>query len=431
MPPNSGSNTRLKHISQDALDEIIERHGLYTTGQTGGARAVLQYCDLSHLDFHESDLSNADFTASTFSESNLSGCKLANSTFFGADLRNCNLEDANMTRADLRGAYLGGANLAGANLHGADISEGRIMERDERGILRDQKRRIGEGYATSFAGAKLNGTDLSNLNASGADFSNADLSDASFKGSTLQKALFSNTNLTSADLDGADLTNATFESAIMIGTNIDNTEQKGIRFNNIVNANNAGARLEDLDKSLIELLEEHTLWIKTRGKEGRQLDLSRFNLSDVVNLNQYPLTAIRAEHANFLSQNLEGAEMQSAIFNSSDFRDCNLVNADLRASSFRFAKFNRAIMDGIKLCALTFRSGTAHEQKKICDLTGASLGFVSLKGADLRGVILRDADLTSADLSDANLEGADLRGAILKNTLMFDTNLEKTLRDFE
>jgi uncharacterized protein YjbI with pentapeptide repeats len=50
------------------------------------------------------------------------------------------------------------------------------------------------------------------------------------------------------------------------------------------------------------------------------------------------------------------------------------------------------------------------------DLTGADLGFASLREADLRDANLSGADLIEADLTDAKLIGANLGGAVLKDT---------------
>ena len=140
-------------LTQKALEDIVVRHDMYLRGQHGGARAVLQYRNLSHLDFSGKNFSQADFTGSLFLETNFEKSNLTGSSFFACDMRNSNLRYANCKRTDLRGAYIAGADLTGADLTGADMREGKIMKRGERGVLTDRKRSGGEGAKTVFTGA--------------------------------------------------------------------------------------------------------------------------------------------------------------------------------------------------------------------------------------------------------------------------------------
>ena len=72
----------LDAVTQMELDDIIKRHMMFTQGQNGGSRAVVQYKNLSYLNFNSSNLSQADFTGSVFLEANLSECDFASTTFF-------------------------------------------------------------------------------------------------------------------------------------------------------------------------------------------------------------------------------------------------------------------------------------------------------------------------------------------------------------
>ena len=42
--------SELSPLSQEELDDIVKRHMMFLKGQNGGARAVLQYRNLSNLD---------------------------------------------------------------------------------------------------------------------------------------------------------------------------------------------------------------------------------------------------------------------------------------------------------------------------------------------------------------------------------------------
>jgi uncharacterized protein YjbI with pentapeptide repeats len=63
-------------------------------------------------------------------------------------------------------------------------------------------------------------------------------------------------------------------------------------------------------------------------------------------LRTFPLTAIHAVGTNFLNQDLRHAELQSATFDRSDFRDCNLEKSDMRGSTFKYAQLTRANLSG-------------------------------------------------------------------------------------
>jgi len=135
-------------MEQGELNAIINKHQMYLRGEMGGARAVLQYCNLSGLNFSGKDLSQADFTASLFRDANLSGANFKSASFFACDLRNADLRDADLSRVDFRGAYVSGADLTGADLTDADMREGKVMKRANDGTLEDNKRSGGVGAKT-------------------------------------------------------------------------------------------------------------------------------------------------------------------------------------------------------------------------------------------------------------------------------------------
>src|SRR5690606_8831094 len=123
-------------------------------------------------------------------------------------------------------------------------------------------------------------------------------------------------------------------------------------------------------KTLPELLEEHTIWVSTVGRRGRQLDLGGYDMRDVLDLRRFPLTAIKAIGANFLNQDLRTAEIQSATLDKSDFRDCRMIEADLRGSSFKYANFTRADLTGAQLCPLQFDNADGSRRLQRVDLSG-------------------------------------------------------------
>lgn len=416
-------------LTQEALNEAIKRHGFFLRGQKGGARAVIQYHNLANLDFGGCDLSLGDFAGSILVNANLSHGIFAGANFFACDLRNSDLKDADLSRTDLRGAYIAGANLTGANLEAADLREGKIMKRGEQGVLVDRKRAAGTGAKTVLTGAKLSNTNMAGVQAQSADFTDADLSGVMLTGANLSGVNFEGANLADSDMSRTDLSYANMRDTIIAGAMMDNTEQTGLAMSNVITDLDMGDKLENLGKSLAQLLEEHTVWVSTAGRKGRQLDLSGYDLHDVIDLRSYPLTAIRAVGANFLNQDLQRAAMQSALFDRCDFRDCLMNEADLRGSSLKYAEMARVTLAGALLCPLQFDNSDGSKRLQRVDLSGANLRYADLYEADFRDCIMMGVDLSGANLRGADLRRADLTGALLKGAILDDAKLEDAIID--
>ncbi len=422
------SNLPLMH--QDYLDEIIKKHERYLKGQKGGARAVIQYHNLSGLSFNAADLSQADFTGSSLVNCELSHGTFLSASFFACDMRNARLIEANLARADFRGAYLAGADLSRSNLNDADLREGKIMKRGEHGVLTERKRSGGEGGRTILKGAKLTETSMQKVQGKSVDFSDADLTGVILRDASLSGADFSGANLVDCDMTRSTLTDATMRGAIIAGMTIKYAEKQGLDMQGAITERDMGHKLANLGKTLPELLDEHTLWVSTAGKKGRQLDLSGYDLRDVIDLRSYPLTAIRAIEGNFINQNLEYAQLQSGTFDHADFRDCNFHEADLRGSSFKYAQFARCNLRGAILCPLQFEGQNGQENRlQRVDLSGANLRYADLSECDLRDCILMGADLTGAVIRGSDLRRADFTGAILEQTLLDKVRTEDAIID--
>lgn len=418
-PPAPEAASNLEKVTQRELDDIIKKHATFLKGIRGGARAILKFKDLSHLDFRSANLSQSDFTGSLLNSANLARGVFKGVSFFACDLRNANLEHADFSRADFRGAYVAGANLTGADLKSADMREGRLMERDDKGHMVDMERPgvpTDKTHKTIFTGAKLSETNLSGARAAAADFSDADLSgvivkDADFSGANLEGA-----NLTNADFTGSDLSNSNLRSSIMSGTVMQQVETGGANLREAITDESMGTKIEELGKSLDELLEEHTSWVATAGSTGRRLDLSGFDLRNVAKIRNYSLTAVKAIGANFLRQNLENIEMQSALLDRADLRDTVMRRSDLRGSTLKNSMMARADLSEANLSPLHFTGEDGAKWLQRTNLSGSNMRYAVLRGTNLTDSILMGVDLSYAVLIDCDLRRADLTGAILDGT---------------
>ncbi len=421
----------MPHLTQEEMDRIHELHAMFLCGRNGGARAVVKYKRLDYLNFRAGNFTNADFSGSSMIGAHLSGCIFNSANFFGCDMSKANIQNCDLKRADLRGALLSGANLTQSDMTNADLRQGQIMERGEEGMLITRDRGGEKSAKTVFRGAKLTDTIISGAQAQFTDFTDADLSGTEFKRANIEGALLNGANLTDTDFTGSNMAHTDLQSCIMAGTVMDNVEKDGMDTSDSVADNNMGSRLEQLGKTLPELLEDHDLWVSSAGKKGKQLNLSGYDLRDVLNIGVSPLTAIRAIGACFINQNFEFSELQSAILDHSDFRDCNMHGVDLRGSSLKSVSFNRADLSEAKLCPLHFGGQNNTKHIKRVDLTNANFRYANLKNTDLRDAILMGADLSYANLSGCNLRRADLSGAILTGVSLEHANLEDTIIDLK
>ena len=412
--PDTSSN--LEKVTQRELDDVIKKHATFLKGIRGGARCVLKFKDLSHLDFRGSNVSQGDFTGSLLNSANLAHGIFRGVSFFACDMRNANLEQGDFSRADFRGAYVAGANLTGADMKSADLREGRMMERDDKGQMVDIERPgvpQDKTHKTIFTGAKLSETNLSGARGSSADFSDADLSGVVIKDADFSSANFEGANLTNADFTGTDLSNSNLRSSIMSGTVLQQTETGGANLRDAITDDAMGTKIEELGKSLSELLKDHTAWVATAGSKGRRLDLSGFDLRGVVGIRNYCLTAVKAIGGNFLRQNLESIEMQSALLDRADLRDTIMRRADLRGSSLKSSMLARADMSEANLSPLHFSNEEGEKWLQRTNLSGSNMRYTVLRGTNLTDAILMGVDLSYAVLIDCDLRRADLTGAIL------------------
>ncbi len=142
----------------------------------------------------------------------------------------------------------------------------------------------------------------------------------------------------------------------------------------------------------------------------------------------------------------------SVTSGSTQFRNCDLSNANIVAESFLFADFTGANLTNANLDSSLFNDTTFLG----ANLTGANLGGVSLSNVGFLGVIddgirsggitgsasalpgdaqivsgywiapnanLTDATITATAITDANLAGANLTNANLGGSLLLDANL--------
>lgn len=182
---------------------------------------------------------------------------------------------------------------------------------------------------------------------------------------------------------------------------------------------------EELDK----IIEQHKLWLKTDGKEGRQADLSGTDLRGkdlkgtvlvLANLKGANLNGLDLSFSNLNSANLEEANLEMANLSFSKLEESNLTRANLKGASLYRARVSSSNLSNVNLEGAVLEGANL-----ICsNLTGSNLSNANLMRAGLQLADLTKANLTKADLTDANLEGTNLCGSNLEWANLNEANLE-------
>ncbi len=404
----------LERMTQGQLDAMVELHARFLEGRLGGRRATLKAVDLKGLSLLGKDMRQADFTGCDMRGMDLGKANFSESRLYACDLSDSNLANANFSRSDLRGTRIENANLTDANLDKADLRVGGFA----------QQGRYDTGESVSFRGANLSGARLVGSMANAADFSDAIMTGVNIVGADFRNAELRGADLSGAQLTGVKLKGAHLESAILTGVNMADISTMEVDISQAITDDNVGLSVSNLEEPLPKLIETHLVWVASAGKNGKQLDLSGYDVRGLETLKLQALTAIRAVKARFFGMNLYKTQLQSAALDESDFRRCDMDEVDMRGSSLKGALFSHAKVRKGNFEPLMFGSGDGAKRFSPCDFTGASLSYADFSGAKMRMANFRGADLTNTNLEGADLREADFTGAIMTNTVLDDANTE-------
>lgn len=410
----SDTEESLERLTQAQLDAMTELHNRFLSGRLGGRRAALKNADLSGLSFSGKDMRQADFTGCRMTKMDLSKANFSEARLYACDLSDSNLSRCNFARADLRGAQIQSANLEQANFDKADLRVG--------GFSKNGMYDTGE--SVSFRGANLSGARLVGSLANSVDFSDAIMTGINMAGADLRNAEMQGADLSGAQMAGAKLKGARMKATILTGVNMTEISSMDVDLTEAITDDNIGISVTDLDQPLAKKIETHRQWVSSAGKEGKQLDLSGYDMRPLETLKNEILTAIKAVKARFFGMNLYRIQMQSANLDESDFRRCDLVDADMRGSTFKGARFNHATVREANFEPLMFGGGDTTKRFNPCDFSNASMTYADFSGCKMRMAVFKGADLTNANFKHADLRECDFTGAVMENVNLDDAQLE-------
>lgn len=392
----------METMTQEQLDALAQLHERFLTGRLGGRRATLKNTNLKGLSLKGRDMRQANFMGCGMSHMDLSECNFQEASLYACDLSYSNLNRATFIRADLRGARIENASLEEANMEKADLRVGGFAS---------GKEGYDKGQPVNFRGANLSGAKLGGTTASKADFSDAIMVGANMVGADLSGAQMGGADLSGVDVEGARLEGANLNSAILTGVAMKQLKNAGADVSEAITDENVGTSISDFEDPLPTLIEQHRAWVESAGQSGKQLDLSNVDMRVIGSLKMERLTAIKAINTKFFGMNLYKIQVQSAVLDLSDFRNCDLEESDMRGSSFMGANLSHARMRSADCSALLFGGGGGLKRFNPCNFKGATLRYTDLSGSKLKGANFQGADLSYADLTNADLREADFTGA--------------------
>lgn len=137
---------------------------------------------------------------------------------------------------------------------------------------------------------------------------------------------------------------------------------------------------------IVPVLEDHLLWLQTRGDKGKRASL------DKADLNGATLAGAELTNAGFRDSDLSDSQCKGAIFASADMRRVEFSGAELTEANLSVANLRGA---NLRLCQM------GDVSLRGADLSGACLSGAILENTDFSGAILLDTDIKDADLSRA------------------------------
>jgi uncharacterized protein YjbI with pentapeptide repeats/beta-lactamase regulating signal transducer with metallopeptidase domain len=134
------------------------------------------------------------------------------------------------------------------------------------------------------------------------------------------------------------------------------------------------------------------------------------------------LTGSDFSHSNLQGANFDGANLSGVDFEGADLRNASFSGANLSGANLDGAKLEGANLDHANLSGsdLDVRALSQTQIRAYlprcngCDLHGANLSGMDLRGIKLTGVDLSHANLRGANLQDAIFSGVDFSGADLR-----------------
>jgi len=293
-------NKPRKSITQEELNEIIERHQHYLKRDVPDWEDCRAFFP-SDVNYEDMNFSYADLTEVVFNHTWLVGADFSHARLCGCKMNNVYADGTNFRSADMQSATIDQGQFYLADFREADLSRACLENFDQnvRGSHHccfDQANlslaRLGGNFSeASFRRANLTEANIDHADFTLCDFQNAALAHSVFEKTTVHGTYFRNTDLSFCTFQGCRIRNASFKSADLHNTLFVDTSMNNIDFTkaNLTKAELGECRwLNDCDFSLADLTDadfckgdlEDDLFLdcdfSDAKTDGMKLDLERF-----------------------------------------------------------------------------------------------------------------------------------------------------------
>lgn len=215
------SAAKLRRVSQHELDEAIEPHATWLSGDGQGRRAVFSGCDLAGLDFRSTQADLVDLRYADFTAADLTGVRGNNVSLCYASLHSTRLSWSRLTRpsficSGMRGAICDNALWGwdersrsspslpnghdGAVFHHTDAGRSDFRRSMVRGMFVDTR-----FTCANFGDANLSYSLFLGGGVLPTSFFDADISRADFRSANIQAALFRTERCSGVDFTEAEI----------------------------------------------------------------------------------------------------------------------------------------------------------------------------------------------------------------------------------
>lgn len=149
-------------------------------------------------------------------------------------------------------------------------------------------------------------------------------------------------------------------------------------------------------RSLSDILSDHSVWLKTKGKKGCRADLSGEDLTNI----------------DFTDADLSLGIFKGTDFRGSTFRDTKFRQADLSRATLSNLYIYDIDMSGVNFRGANLESSSFHRvNMKGSDFRDANCYRTGFGGSDLSNADFRKVFLQIVYVRHAKLDNADFRGA--------------------
>jgi uncharacterized protein YjbI with pentapeptide repeats len=217
--PDETPNQKLRRISQEELQDILEQHEQWLTSDgEKGNRAVFFDVDCSGLNLEGADLRGAFFGQSNFSHTNMYEAKLRAAQIQLSNFSETDLRKADFTNSEISFSYFYKSNFSYANMSNIKGMNIRLPEalmysvKMANALLTQSDFEKAKIHKGDLRGIKFQETNMRETQLTLSDLTGSFLKWVDFSGALLREVKLDEANISGSNFEGADVTDISYEN---------------------------------------------------------------------------------------------------------------------------------------------------------------------------------------------------------------------------